>query len=773
MCFSRSFWAVGAVLAALAMGGCGHALQPDYLWPTGSTADPLRSPTAGPGTPQSRRRGTVSAIHGQDDVFDGLEQRGTGSFVARSGFSNVAVVEPTPTGGEGITLNLLNVPIAQAAKSVLGDILKVNYSIADKVAGAVTIQTATPMHRDGVVSVFESALKASGAALVRAADGAYRIVPAINAAQSGARFAGQRPSGPGTQLRVVTLRHVAPSEMRRIIEPISQQGAVASTDDARNLLVLSATAQDIAEIERLIATFDVDWMRGMSFAFYPVKSSDPEAIARELETVLGLDAGGPMKGTIRVLPNRRLSAIMVIASRPGALDTARKWVRQLDKVAETTEEQLFVYKIKNRNAAELANILGRVLGTRDGAQQATGSVAPRFDSATVASEPAAADPAARSSAAAGPVVPPIVAMLPGGLPVGAAPVAITPAQSLGIPAVAPAATAASLDPGRSGAPAGAPTQPSGSAAAPRMQKVVADEANSALLITATRKEYDRIVQILDRLDTLPVQVMLEAMIVEVGLNDQLKFGVKWAFGRPTNNATLSDVATGVVASQFPGFSYFFTGRDLTTAIDALSSITRVNIVSAPSLMVLDNKKAALQVGDQVPIVTQTAQNVIVPGGPIVNSIVMKDTGIILNVTPRVSDNGRVVLEIEQEVSSVAKTTTSGIDSPTISQRRLRTTVAVADGEVVALGGLIQERDNKVKTGVPIISDVPVLGALFRQKDDKIDRTELLVFIRPLVVRDNHEARYVTDEFRRRIHLESPASTRGRNIYDRDAARILH
>ncbi len=226
-----------------------------------------------------------------------------------------------------------------------------------------------------------------------------------------------------------------------------------------------------------------------------------------------------------------------------------------------------------------------------------------------------------------------------------------------------------------------------------------------------------------------------------------------------------------VASNFPGFSYFYLADNVSAAIDAMSAVTKVNVVSAPSLMVLDNRKAALQIGDQVPILTQQQQGTLA-GAPVVNSVALKDTGIILSVTPHVSDGGRVVLDIEQEVSSVIKTTSSKIDSPTIQQRRIRTTVVVGDNEVVALGGLIQERNTANKDGVPIIGDVPVLGSLFRQKEDKIDRTELLIFIRPQVVRNVMEAREVTDEFRKRIHLEPPTSTRGRDVYDRDARRIF-
>jgi general secretion pathway protein D len=763
----QNFVGTALLVVTLASAGCaGPSLNVDS-GADGSSVSPLLAGSAGAGSPHpiasaSRQRSRSDAVGpSQQEVFSGLEQRGSGEFTARGGFTNVAIPDRLANGAEGITLNLLNVPLAQAAKSVLGDVLKVNYSIADKLTGNITIQTSAPMHRDAVIEVFESALKVNGAALVRSADGHYRIVPSASAAQSGARFANARPSGPGTQIRVLALKYVSPSEMRRIIDPIAPQGSIVSVDDARNLLVVAAGANEIGDIDRLVATFDVDWMRGMSVAFYPVKSSDPESIARELETVMGLDKDGPLKGTVRILPNRRLSSIMVVSSRPGPLDTARKWIQQLDRVAETSEEQLFVYKTRNRSAIELANLLSKVITTKDAGPSggaAGPSVAPRFEPTTLTTEsPAPAAAGANRGIGSSTLTAP-------GSTTPAAPGSAAPVGSAGLTPPATATTQPS-EPERATA---SPSQATG-----RSQRIVPDEANSALVITATRKEYDRMLQILDRLDNLPTQVMLEAVIAEVTLNDELKFGVKWALGGAKNKATLSDNASGTIASNFPGFSYFLLANSVTAAIDAVSSITKVNVVSAPSLMVLDNRKASLQIGDQVPIVTQSAANTVVVGGPIVNSVVLKDTGIILSVTPHVSDGGRVVLDIEQEVSSATKTTSSGIDSPTIQQRRIKTTVVVGNGETVALGGLIQERDNATKSGVPLLGEIPVLGTIFRQKSDQIDRTELLIFIRPLVVRDQREAREVTEEFRQRIHVARPTSTTGRNVYDRDAMRILH
>jgi general secretion pathway protein D len=304
------------------------------------------------------------------------------------------------------------------------------------------------------------------------------------------------------------------------------------------------------------------------------------------------------------------------------------------------------------------------------------------------------------------------------------------------------------------------------------RRIVADDANNSLLIVATSAEYERIHEMLQEIDSLPNQVMLEATIAEVTLGDELNFGMRWYFGESDNRGTFTDLVTGSVVSTFPGFSYFFSsGTDVGVVLNALSSLTKVHVLSSPTLMVLDNRTATLQVGDQVPVITQTANSVSSADSPIVSTVELKDTGVILTITPRVNDSGRVTLEIKQEVSDVVETTTSGIDSPTIRQRKVTTTVAVNDGDTLALGGLIQERSSTSKTKVPLLADIPLLGAAFRSKQDSVDRTELVIFIRPRVTRDVSEARRITREFRNQMSIKTPMRSFSKTQMGRDAKRI--
>lgn len=280
-------------------------------------------------------------------------------------------------------------------------------------------------------------------------------------------------------------------------------------------------------------------------------------------------------------------------------------------------------------------------------------------------------------------------------------------------------------------------------------RVIADDNTNSLVIRASPPDLRRIQAALEQLDIVPLQVLIEATIAEVTLRDELRYGVEWFF-RFGGQETMLDLAAAGIAPEVPSFSAVFTSSDdVRLIIEALESVSDVNVVSSPQLMVLDNQTAQLQVGDEVPIVTRQSQGT-EADDLLVASIEQRQTGVILNVTPRVNASGLVRMEIEQEVSDVVPTTTSGINSPTISQRRVASTVAIQSGETVALGGLIRDTDRTEQDGVPGLGRVPVLGWLFGRTAEQDERTELLVLITPRVVRSQEQARAVTDELRRRL-----------------------
>jgi general secretion pathway protein D len=287
-------------------------------------------------------------------------------------------------------------------------------------------------------------------------------------------------------------------------------------------------------------------------------------------------------------------------------------------------------------------------------------------------------------------------------------------------------------------------------------KVIADEVNNALLIMADPAGYRLVRDALTKLDITPLQVLIEVTIAEVVLKDNLKYGVEWFFknnlGSKNGSGTL-DLGLAGLGNAFTGFQYKIADvGGVRAVVEALDDQTDVNILSSPSVMVLNNQSAQIEVGDEVPILTQqsTATSTAADNPVVVNSVEYKQTGILLKVTPRVNINGLVTLEIVQEVSDVVNTNSSTIDSPTITQRKIETLVAVNSEETVILGGLISEKNEELEAGVPVLKDIPYMGALFGQTTNNTERSELMIMITPHVIKGEENARQVTDEFRRKM-----------------------
>jgi general secretion pathway protein D len=641
-----------------------------------------------------------------------------------------------------VVLNLANVPLQQAAKTVLGDLVGVNYVVDPRVDGVVSVQTTQPVSKAQALEIFQAALTPIGAVLVQSR-GMYRIAPADQAA-TGAIATGTDTGDnatPANGIRVVPLKYVSATELARVLEPMVPKGAIVQADDARSIIALKGSPAEVDSMLDTISVFDVDVMKGMSFAVVPVKSSQPEKMVDELKAVFSSDKEGPMKGRVRFIANTRLGAVLVVTSQPSYLPRAQSWIRRLDARAAGSEPQLHVYPVQNRPAAELATVLQSMFSNEMKVVRPNRSVSPRSKQVSLGNT----TPTSGQGGLASPMgqgLPPSTA--------GRSGVPINEADS---------AARGLNNPDLDGTSPDALDSPSNSQGAEPPIKIVADETKNSLLIMANEQDYQRVLRVIQGLDVVASQVLIEAVIAEVTLNDQLQYGVQWQLAKGgTPTATFSNAAAGGVAAAFPGFNYAVNAASIASTLSALNSITHVNVISTPSLMVLDNKTARLQIGDQVPITTQSATSTVTAQTAIVNSISMQDTGVILSVTPRINESGRVQLEIEQEVSAVTKTTTSNIDSPTIQQRRVKTTVVVNDGEVLALGGMIQQQRNMTSGQIPILGDIPGLGAAFANRNDEAKKTELVILIVPRVVRDGTESRLVTEEYRRKMNVYMPHMT---------------
>jgi len=674
--------------------------------------------------------------------------RGTDTFIGRGAPPPRGAIR-TPKGE--VTLNFVDADLREVVKSILGDTLGANFVMDPQVQGTVTLQTSQPMPGTSLVSVLESILAVNNAALVESG-GMYRVVPADQAIRGSGGIRTARTSaaqGPGAQVVAVPLRHISATEVEKMLAPFAPPGGVLRVDPRRNLVVLGGSRSEVAAMLDVIDTFDVDWLAGMSFGIFQIHSTSAKTMVDELEKVFGDQTEGPLAGVVRFVPVERLNSILVISPRSLYVDRARTWIERLD-VGESETPRLYVYYCENSRAEDLAGVLSQVFGQQQG-QRPTAELAPGLSPVTLGVQ------GGDFPSGGGAQTPPAGATPPN-QPGGGGP--------------------------NGGAGGGAP-RPAGGDAGVQVGggsdsvRIIADKVKNALVILAKPSDYRTVESALKRLDVVPLQVLIEATILEVTLNDNLRYGVEWFFKFGSSKVAFSEGPFGRVSSfannvanaSFPGFSYIFTpSESVKVVVNALDAVSTVNVISSPQVFVLDNQAASLTIGDQVPITTRTLASPIssttADAFATSNSIEYRDTGVILNVTPRVNAGGLVTMEIVQEVSKVrdvittaATTTQSQASSPTISQRKVETTVAVQGGETVALGGLISDSRTNASDGLPYLSRLPVVGWLFGTKNETAERTELLVLITPRVVGGMEQARQVTQELRGRLRSVAPLEQR--------------
>ena len=292
-------------------------------------------------------------------------------------------------------------------------------------------------------------------------------------------------------------------------------------------------------------------------------------------------------------------------------------------------------------------------------------------------------------------------------------------------------------------------------------RITADAVNNTLLIYANQESYRIIERTLRQLDRPQLQVAIEATIAEVTLNDTLNYGVQFFLKssdvglKPDTGSIINSAGGAVLARAFPGFNLLVgSAAEPRVILDALRNATDVKVLSNPSIVVLDNQVATLQVGDQIPVTTGTA-TVLNSANQVVSTIDYRNTGIILRVVPRINSNGNIVLDIEQEISNV---TTPGSLTPTVSQRRVKSSIAVATGQTVLLAGLISETRNRGRQGIPFLDKLPLLDEALSSNRNTVQRTELIIFIRPQIIRDSVDAQYVAEQLRTKLTGEPRVAT---------------
>jgi general secretion pathway protein D len=674
------------------------------------------------------------------------------AFTAQSVAAVPAVPPPTTpaAGGQAgdVTLNFVDTDIREIARTILGTTLKLNYTIDPNVHGTGSIDTGTPLPRSALLPTLETLLNSNGATLVEKG-GVYSVVPIAvgNATNS---VSGANAIGAGTQ--VVPLRYAAAKDLAKVLEPYVTEGGKITADSGRNALLVNGDTAVRETLVSLVRAFDIDILAGQSYALFPAGDSNPAQLAGELEKVFQSQGEGPLGGLVRVLPMGRVNAVLVVSSQPRYVDAAKRFVGLMNRVEDATARAWHVYYVQNGQSADLELLLQRAFTPRNvsptgappgetapGAAQLTigGGRGPGGGTSGFGGQGATGGFGGAGGGAGA------TTGLPGG-----------PGAAGGLGAGVPPPTAAAEGAPPATEPLSTETGAGGGAAPENRMRIIANRRNNALLIYATPSEYAVVEGMLRKIDIIPLQVLIEATIAEVDLNDTLQYGTQFFFKADHVAFTLgpSGGLPPLGGLNFPSPSPFFIlSKSPNFALAALATVTKVKVLSAPQVMVLDNEPARLQVGQQVPVLTGTATSTLAAGAPVVNSVDYHSTGVIMQVTPRVNSGGLVSLDIAQEVSDVAAAATNTVaGSPTFNDQLFRTRVAVQDGQTVGMAGLIRDNVSNGNSGIPFLKDIPLLSLFVSAQNNARVRTELLVMITPHVVHDQRDARALTEDLRSQL-----------------------
>lgn len=679
--------------------------------------------------------------------------------------SDVAEVRAQPAAtGNGYDLNFENTPVATVAKVVLGDILNTGYTIDPRVQGTVTLVSVRPVAKSDIVYVLENALRLSGVVLVRDTAG-YRLTPLGDAVGSGRVDTEAANAEPGYGVSIVPLQYVSAQTILKLMDSFATKPGMVRADSTRNLLLIQGTGAERRAAVDTATSFDVDWMRGQSVGIFPVSNSAPEPIITELEKIMDTGESGLSQSLVKLQPISRLNAVLVVSRKPALLHTAASWIKRLDR-ADTARTSVHVYRVKYGEARQIARVMTEMFigGSPASLDSADNQLAPGSGSSTTSSVADRLSLNTNSPASGSGFASRAASAMPGN----------------GTSAFGPPQQAANSSTSANGA---LDTRSTGGNGQPLMQgvRITPDTANNTLLIYADQGNYKIIEATLQQVDQPPLQVAIDATIAEVTLNNELSYGVQFYltsrnFGlRPDQGSLLNTqstqpptTATGVAGAAgavtsafinraFPGFNFLIGSEAQPSAIlDALHSVTSVKVLSNPSLVVINNQAATLQVGDIVPVSTGSA-TVLTTSNTVVNTIDYRNTGIILRVSPRINVNGNVRLDVEQEISNVTPATATSL-TPTVSERRVKSSISVATGQTVLLAGLISEQQDGQRNGIPLLDQLPGIGDAFSHQDKKGTRTELIIFIRPQIIRSGLDAHQVAEELRSKLRGSVGAST---------------
>jgi len=632
---------------------------------------------------------------------------------------------------EMIALNFDDADIYEVVNA-LSDFLGVNFIIDQRVKGRVNIHTAGEIDKRRLLPIMETIFEMNNIAMVEYGD-FYKIIPIKEAKQQIVDFSIGRelayvPSYDRQMIQVVPLQYVAAKEIETIVKKFLGPGGDVFEYPRGNLVVIIERAATIRKVLRLVNEIDIDLFEYNQVQFFKVENANAADVAAELEEIfmsIGIEST-PEKGLgLKFIPVERIGGVLAVSSVQGVFDRVARWLEVLDAVDDTASEQVFIYFVENGKAEEIGDVLTQVYsdsGTRRTTSSRDTQSRTRQDARNRTQQAQSSRSRSRSSSLSG-----------------------TEESSLLEGEVS----------------------------------IVVDIPTNSIIVRAIPRDYEIIKQTMVQLDRIPRQVLIEVLIAEVKLTGNTQYGVEWAllsegerlggYEGDEQIGIIGDVERGlpgIGGTYEAGFTYIFDGDRLNAFLQAQASDNKINILSSPHILAVDNKEARIEVGDEVPIVTSEYSPLEVEEDTTSTSrsIEYRSTGVILTVTPRINERGLVAMDIDQEVSKVDKNTDSGIDSPVISNRKAKTSLVVQDGQTIVIGGLIVDQSNDGQSGVPLLSSIPLIGRLFGTTTAGSEKIELILLLTPHVVTNFEEVDLITNEFKDKVDNITRLINKGEDEY---------
>jgi general secretion pathway protein D len=617
-----------------------------------------------------------------------------------------------------IVLNFDKADIAEVTQQIFAQYLGLNYVLDPTLKIPLSFYMEGTYNREELLRFISEVYWAHGIDVVER-NGIYYIQPFNRTTAARARLL--RPeeirsdSGLKPGLCVYRLQYLTADRAQNIIRTLLSPNRPLIADPVTNTLIFVDAMDNIRTIVDILHTMDTNILKDMGIEVIQLQHLSPKEVADAFDKVIqkiNPAYKDMISRNLVVFPLERVSSLMVISSDPYLLKTAKEWIKSLDVEGRDSGEQFYVYFVKNGLAKNIVSILKELFtGKKETAQHLPQKAVSAEEKS---SPPGKAGPTTTTEQQA-------QTTTTGGV------------SSVGVKLTGEVS-------------------------------IIADETNNAIIIKATPMDYEKIKRVIEEIDILPRAVLIEMLIAEITLNDETQYGVEWFLknkgmnigGKKGTYSLVQNYGTqfnknfdlGTATSQGISFFWGTLRGDIASLVNLLSSFTHFNVLSAPTLLATDNQKASITVGGKTPIISQ--QSVETTGTTLINTVQYVDTGIILNVTPHINAGGIVRMEVEQTIRDAVKNTVSGIDSPAFTERKITTNLLAKDGTTVVIGGIIQEKSNTSRSGVPLLSKIPYVGSAFSSTDKSKERTELLVAITPHVI--DHAGNDASTEFLQKLKL---------------------